>query len=403
MFEIAGKKGKAICFTNAIEYEAISQIQAICNNPISENSNIRIMPDVHAGKGCTIGTTMTITDKVCPNIVGVDIGCGMYVIKLAEKDIDFKKLDAVIYKIPSGSDINEKPLIPFDLSQLKCYKQLGNIDYLLCSIGSLGGGNHFIEVEVSKDGNYYLIIHSGSRYLGKKVAGIYQEKAIELHKGKDDFLRQKKEIIKTYKEIGKTQQIEQALKELTNEYNEKSPKLAKDLCYLYGEELKDYLHDIVICQEYAKVNREVIGGTIVREMGFDVLEQFHTIHNYIDMERKILRKGAISAEAGEKVLIPLNMKDGSILAIGKGNAKWNYSAPHGAGRLMSRTEARECISLDVYKYIMNGIYTSSVNQETIDEAPLAYKKPEDIIETIGDTVEILEVMKPVYNFKSSSR
>lgn len=403
MFEIAGKKGKAICFANAIEYEAISQIQAICNNPISENSNIRIMPDVHAGKGCTIGTTMTITDKVCPNIVGVDIGCGMYVIKLANTDIDFTVLDEVIHTIPSGQNVYENAVSTFPLEKLRCFKELGNIDYILRSIGTLGGGNHFIEVEVSSNGEHYIVIHSGSRYLGKKVAGIYQEKAIELHKGKNDFLKQKQEIIRTYKEAGRTQQIEQSLKDLTKEYNEKSPKLPKDLCYLYGEELEDYLHDIVICQEYAKVNREIIGGTIVREMGFDVLEQFHTIHNYIDMERKILRKGAISAEAGEKVLIPLNMKDGSILAIGKGNAKWNYSAPHGAGRLMSRTEARECISLDVYKYVMNGIYTSSVNQETIDEAPLAYKKPEDIIETIGDTVEILEVMKPVYNFKSSSR
>ena len=360
MLEITGKKGKAICFAKTIEAEAVKQIEAICNSPISEGSRIRIMPDVHAGKGCTIGTTMTITDKVCPNIVGVDIGCGMYVIKLANIDMDFTVLDEVIHTIPSGQNVYENAVSTFPLEKLRCFKELGNIDYILRSIGTLGGGNHFIEVEVSSNGEHYIVIHSGSRYLGKKVAGIYQEKAIELHKGKDDFLKQKQEIIRTYKETGKTQQIEQALKDLTKEYNEKSPKLPKDLCYLYGEELEDYLHDIVICQEYAKVNREHIGAYIVSQMGLEVKGSFHTIHNYIDPVRKVLRKGAISAEAGEMLLIPLNMKDGSILAMGKGNSDWNYSAPHGAGRLMSRAKAKECIPLDTYKYLMQHLRRSTI-------------------------------------------
>ena len=401
MLEITGKKGKAICFAKTIETEAVKQIEAICNSPISEGSRIRIMPDVHAGKGCTIGTTMTITDKVCPNIVGVDIGCGMYVIKLANTDIDFTVLDEVIHTIPSGQNVYENAVSTFPLEKLRCFKELGNIDYILRSIGTLGGGNHFIEVEVSSNGEHYIVIHSGSRYLGKKVAGIYQEKAIEFHKGKDDFLKQKQEIIRTYKEAGRTQQIEQALKDLTKEYNEKSPKLPKDLCYLYGEELEDYLHDIVICQEYAKVNREHIGAYIVSQMGLEVKGSFHTIHNYIDPVRKVLRKGAISAEAEEILLIPLNMKDGSILAMGKGNSDWNYSAPHGAGRLMSRAKAKECIPLDTYKYLMQGVYTTCVNENTLDEAPFAYKKMEDILDCIDEAVDVIDILKPLYNFKAS--
>lgn len=359
------------------------------------------MPDVHAGKGCTIGTTMTITDKVCPNIVGVDIGCGMYTVKLAETEMDFEKIDAVCHFIPSGMKVWEGRMERFDLTGLRCYRSLRDTKRLERSLGTLGGGNHFIEIDRAADGTCYLVIHSGSRNLGKQVAEIYQQLAIDLHMGKEEYFHQRDEIIRTYKEAGRRSEIQGVLRELKNNFETREPFVPRDLCWLYGTFLEDYLHDVEICQQFAKRSRERMAEIILEKTGMTASEAFHTIHNYIDTEEKILRKGAIAAHKGEKVLIPVNMRDGSVLATGKGNSEWNYSAPHGAGRVMSRGKAKESIDLAAYKASMDGIYTTSVNESTIDEAPMAYKALDDIIEVIRDSVDIIDIMKPIYNFKAS--
>ena len=401
MIEIKGKVNSAICYTSQIEEGAKEQIEKMCSYPLSEGSLIRIMPDVHAGKGCTIGTTMTISDKVCPNIVGVDIGCGMYMVKLREKDLDFEKIDEAAHFIPSGMAVWDGRTERFDLEQLRCYRSLKDTKRLERSLGTLGGGNHFIEIEVSKDGTYYLVIHTGSRNLGKQVAEIYQNLAIDLHKGKEEYFNKKKEIIKTYKEAGRKKEIQSALDDLAKSYIEKELKVPSELCWLYGEFLDDYLHDINICQEFAKKNREKIAEIIMEKTALHGEEAFHTIHNYIDTDEMILRKGSIAAHKDEKVLIPINMRDGSILAVGKGNKQWNYSAPHGAGRLMSRTEAKKKLSMDNYVESMKEIYSTSVNKATLDESPMAYKSIDEILLQIDETTEIIEVLKSVYNFKAS--
>lgn len=400
MLEIRGKVNTAICFARVIEDEAIAQIRRMCDTGMAGGSRIRIMPDVHAGKGCTIGTTMTITDKAVPNVVGVDIGCGMYTVKLGKVDIDFAKVDEVCHFIPSGMDVWEGRIVRFDLSELRCYRELRDSRRLERSIGTLGGGNHFIEIDEAADGTKYLVIHSGSRNLGKQVAEFYQQLAIDLHSGKEEYFRMRDEIIRTYKEQGRRTEIQEALKALKNEYETKNPDVPEDLCWLYGEYLEDYLHDVEICQRFAKLNREKMAEIILERTGMQAEDAFHTIHNYIDTEEMILRKGAIAAHEGEKVLIPINMRDGSVLAVGKGNPDWNYSAPHGAGRVMSRAKAKESIDLDEYKASMSGIYTTSVNEQTLDEAPMAYKALEDIIDVIKESVDVIEVLKPIYNFKA---
>ena len=400
MLEIRGKVNTAICFARVIEDEAIAQIRRMCDTGMAGGSRIRIMPDVHAGKGCTIGTTMTITDKAVPNVVGVDIGCGMYTVKLGKVDIDFAKVDEVCHFIPSGMDVWEGRIVRFDLSELRCYRELRDSRRLERSIGTLGGGNHFIEIDEAADGTKYLVIHSGSRNLGKQVAEFYQQLAIDLHSGKEEYFRMRDEIIRTYKEQGRRTEIQEALKALKNEYETKNPDVPEDLCWLYGEYLEDYLHDVEICQRFAKLNREKMAEIILERTGMQAEDAFHTIHNYIDTEEMILRKGAIAAHEGEKVLIPINMRDGSVLAVGKGNPDWNYSAPHGAGRVMSRAKAKESIGLDEYKASMNGVYTTSVNEQTLDEAPMAYKALEDIIDVIKESVDVIEVLKPIYNFKA---
>lgn len=399
MFEIRGKVNTALCYAKIVEDEAIQQIKRMCDYEFTEGSKIRIMPDVHAGKGCTIGTTMTVTDKAVPNIVGVDIGCGMYTVNLGKTDIDFPKLDEAAHFIPSGMNIWEGRQERFDLQQLRCYRSLKNTKWLERSLGTLGGGNHFIEVDEAKDGTKYLIIHTGSRNLGKQVAELYQNLAVELNKGKEAYFRQRDEIIRTYKEQGRRKEIQAALEAIA--WVEREATMPKDLCYLYGTYLEDYLHDVEICQRFAKRNREKIAEILLARAGITGGEAFHTIHNYIDMDEKILRKGAIAAHEGEKVLIPINMRDGSVLAVGKGNPDWNFSAPHGAGRIMSRTTAKENLSLEAYRDTMKGIYTTSVNAATLDEAPQAYKSLEDIIDVINGTVDIIEIMKPIYNFKAS--
>ena len=399
MIEIKGKLNTAICYASVVEEEAIEQIRRMCDYEFTAGSRIRIMPDVHAGKGCTIGTTMTVIDKAVPNIVGVDIGCGMYTVNLGSGDVDFEKVDAAAHFIPSGMNVWEGRQERFDLTDLRCYRNLKDVKRLERSLGTLGGGNHFIEIDEAADGTKYLIIHSGSRNLGKQVAEHYQQMAIELHSGKEEYFKQRDEIIRTYKEQGRRNEIEGALKKLS--WKKKEMIIPEDLCYLYDTWLEDYLHDVVICQRFARRSREIMAEILMQRSGLAGGEAFHTIHNYIDTDEMILRKGAIAAHAGEKVLIPINMRDGSVLAIGKGNPEWNYSAPHGAGRILSRRAAKEKLSLEEYRETMKGVYTTSVNEATLDESPMAYKSLEDIIDVIRDSVDIIEVMKPVYNFKAS--
>lgn len=401
MFEIRGKVNTAVCYAKVIEDGAIEQIQRMCDYKLTEGSRVRIMPDVHAGKGCTIGTTMTVSDKVCPNIVGVDIGCGMYTLKLTAQTLDFEKIDAACHYIPSGKNVWEGRMERFALTDLRCYRSLRDAKRLERSLGTLGGGNHFIEIDKASDGTFYLIIHSGSRNLGKQVAEVYQQLAIDLHMGKEDYFRQRDEIIRTYKEAGRRGEIQKALKELKNNYETHELLIPEDLCWLEGTFLEDYLHDVEICQNFARRSRERMAEIILERTGMGAEEGFHTIHNYIDTREMILRKGAIAAHAGEKVLIPLNMRDGSVIAIGKGNPEWNYSAPHGAGRVMSRGRAKETLNMEDYKASMEGIYTTSINEKTIDEAPMAYKSLDDIIDVIRESVNVIDIMKPVYNFKAS--
>ena len=401
MFEIKGKVNTAVCYAAVVEEEAIEQIRRMCDYEFTEGSKIRIMPDVHAGKGCTIGTTMTINDKVVPNIVGVDIGCGMYTVELGPVNIDFERVDAAVHEIPSGRGVWEGRMERFDLTGLACYRSLKQTKRLERSLGTLGGGNHFIEIDVASDGNKYLVIHSGSRNLGKQVAELYQALAVDLNLGKANYFEQRDEIIRTYKEQGRRSEIQAALKSLEAEWKAKEPTMPADLCYLYGTYLEEYLHDVEICQQFARRSRERMAEIILEKTGMTARSSFHTIHNYIDTKEMILRKGSIAAHAGELVLIPINMRDGSVLARGKGNPEWNFSAPHGAGRLMSRMKARETLNLEAYRKTMEGIYTTSVNESTLDEAPMAYKSLDDILDVIRDSVDVIEVLKPIYNFKAS--
>ena len=400
MEEIRGKYNTAISFAKVIEDAAREQIRRMCNYEFTKDSKIRIMPDVHAGKGCTIGTTMTVTDKAVPNIVGVDIGCGMYTVKLETDSRDFEKIDEAAHYIPSRRNVWNSRQERFDLTELNCYRSLKETRHIEKSLGTLGGGNHFIEIDKAADGTFYLVIHTGSRNLGKQVAEIYQRLAIDLAKGKDKFFAQKEEIIAVYKSLGRKKDIQPKLKELEKEYRGKKASMPDDLCYVYGKYFHQYLHDMELCQNFARLNRELIAKILLGKAGIMGGEAFHTVHNYIDIGELIIRKGAIAAHKDEKVLIPINMRDGSVLAVGKGNDDWNYSAPHGAGRLMSRSDAKEKLSMDDYKNSMAGIYTTSISEGTLDESPQAYKSLDDIIDVIGDTVEIIEVMKPVYNFKA---
>jgi len=401
MLEIKGKVNAAICYASVIEDDAIEQIRRMCDYEFTEGSKIRIMPDVHSGKGCTIGTTMTVIDKAVPNIVGVDLGCGMYTVNLGKVEIDFEKLDEACHYVPSGMNVWQGRQERFNLEKLRCYRALKDSKRLERSLGTLGGGNHFIEVDVASDGTKYLVIHTGSRNLGKQVAEIYQNLAVELNRGMEDYFKMRDEIIRTYKEQGRRSEIQAALKEIAWKKANGPTTIPEDLCFLYGQYFDDYLADVEICQQFAKRNRELIAEIILDRCNLTATDAFHTIHNYIDTDEMILRKGAIAAHKDEKVLIPINMRDGSVLAIGKGNPDWNYSAPHGAGRVMSRNKAKQVLSLDEYKKAMEGIYSTSVNEETLDEAPMAYKSLNDIIDVIEETVDVIEVIKPIYNFKAN--
>lgn len=394
-------------FTDNIEQEALDQIHTLLSQDAFKNCKVRIMPDVHAGAGCVIGFTADLGDKVIPNIVGVDIGCGMLCVSVGHGSIDFEKLDNIIRTyVPSGRNVHEGRQMHYErLQELYCYRELKDTKRIERSIGTLGGGNHFIEIDVADDGYKYLVIHTGSRNLGKQVADYYQNLAYELMSGKDDLYEKQTALIEEYKAAGRKSEIQIAIKELHRNFRAKIPNIPKDLCYLEGKYREQYLHDMKICQEFAYFNRLTIAQIICNHMGWgvdmDMPDYFETIHNYIDHDSNIVRKGAIAANKGQRVLIPMNMRDGCILGVGKGNEDWNCSAPHGAGRLMSRTKARETLSMSDYTHSMDGIFTTSVSSDTIDEAPMAYKPAEEIIKYIEPTVEILRILKPVYNFKAS--
>ena len=401
MIDIIGKFNTARCFATTVEDAALEQIRTVCDSEAFSASRIRIMPDVHMGKGCTIGTTMTITDKIVPAMVGVDIGCGMYTVYLGNIDIDFEKVDEAARYIPCGREVWDGRYERFDLTELRCYRNLKHAPRLERSLGTLGGGNHFIEIDEDENGGKYLVIHSGSRNLGTQVAEHYQNLAVDLNAGKEDYYRRRDEIIRTYKEQGRRAEIQAALKALEREYKSKQASLPEALCYLYGRFMEDYLHDVDICQRFARRNRERMAEIILDRCGFTAIEGFQTIHNYIDVQEMILRKGAVSAKAGERLLIPINMRDGSLICIGKGNEDWNCSAPHGAGRLMSRTAAFERLTMAEYERAMAGIYTTCVVPATLDESPMAYKSMNEIVENIEPTAEIICRIRPIYNFKAA--
>ena len=403
--EVNGKYSSAKVFCDKLEPEVVSQIVELCNQNFCKDSKIAIMPDTHAGKGCVIGFTADLGDKVIPNIVGVDIGCGMLTVELGNIDIDLKELDDIINKyVPSGKNVHEGRGVRFSrFQELNCYRDLKNSKRIERSIGTLGGGNHFIEVNIDEEKKLYLVIHSGSRNLGKQVAEHYQNLAIDICAGKEEYYIRREQLIEEYKREGKRKLIEQELIKLKKEYDEMMPEYPKELCFLTGKFREKYLNDMNICQEYAVLNRITIANIILGKLLNKRVQDFYyfnTTHNYINFKDNIIRKGSISAYEGERVLIPINMRDGSILAIGKGNANWNYSAPHGAGRLMSRTKAKESLTLEEYQKSMEGIFTTSVNESTLDEAPMAYKPIEEIMNNIQDTVEVLSVIKPIYNFKA---
>lgn len=399
MIELQGKYNSAKIFTDVVDQNAISQVFELLNQEFVTGSRIRMMPDIHAGAGCTIGTTMTIKDRIVPNLVGVDIGCGMYTVTLEKNDLDVKKLDSVIRdRVPSGANIRETPHAnakKIDLSQLRCAKHINSLR-AENSIGTLGGGNHFIEVDVGDDGKLYLIIHSGSRHLGLEVANYYQEAGYKVLDHKDDACI--KEVIAIMKASGCQKHIQKALEVLKKTHYAHVPKA---LAYVSGRLFDDYIHDMKIVQQFADLNRKTIAAEILQGMGLHAEDAFSTVHNYIDTDAMILRKGAVSAKAGEKLLIPINMRDGSLLCVGKGNEDWNYSAPHGAGRLMSRAQAKESFTVEEFQKQMDGIYTTSACQATLDECPMAYKAMNDIVDNIGPTAEVLEVLRPIYNFKAN--
>lgn len=444
MFEIKGKYNIAKVFANKVDSETISQITALCNQQWLEGCNIAIQADTHAGKGCTIGTTITLKDKVSPSLVGVDISCGMLVIQIPkELKLNLEKIDNFINdNIPAGFEVNE--MLQYNelelnllLTSLHCYENLKNVSRIKKACGSLGGGNHFIELNKDDENNHYLVIHTGSRNLGKQVAEIYQDIAdAHCNKAKENKERERQELINKLKKEGKQKEIQKELERFQKEY-EGVRKIPYDLCYLEGQDMKNYLEDTHICNEYAKMSRVSIAQRILEfivednlssfpdsseqmkdlnvwidetqenhfEFGYenrfiDVRSDvFQTLHNYIGKDN-VLRKGAISAQKGETVIIPINMRDGSIIAVGKGNAEYNCSGPHGAGRLLSRSEAKEQINIEDFKETMKDVYSSSVVTSTLDEAPMAYKPIESIIENIQDTVEIQKIINPIYNFKA---
>ena len=400
MIEVRGKYNEAKIFTDVVDNASVSQVIELCNQEFAAGSRIRLMPDIHAGAGCTVGTTMTVRDKIVPNLVGVDIGCGMEVIRIREEYIEPQKLDKLIYeKIPSGFSVRSKPhrfLDMVDLDALCCIDHI-NRPRAEKSMGTLGGGNHFIEADKDDEGHIYIVVHSGSRHLGLEVAKYYQEEGYKVLNHSDDASLQ--QVIAEMKRAGKQKDIEKTVKKLKNV---KQTAVPRELAYVTGELFERYIHDMKIVQQYAALNRQAMIDEIVKGMKFHAEEQFTTIHNYIDTDNMILRKGAVSAQKGEKLLIPINMRDGSLICEGKGNEDWNCSAPHGAGRLMSRAAAKQSFTVSEFKKQMAGVYTTSVNKGTLDECPMAYKGMQDILDNIGPTAEVLKIIRPIYNFKAGA-
>lgn len=399
MKEVIGKYNTAKVFTDIVDESSLKQVKTLCDQEFTSGQRIRLMPDIHAGAGCTIGTTMIIGDKIVPNLVGVDIGCGMETLCIkadseVSKNFDAEKLDKIIRKnIPCGFEINKYPHEFTKEVDWKNIKGIFNEERAKRSIGTLGGGNHFIEADRDEEGNLYIVVHSGSRHAGLEIAGFYQKEAFKQLNAIDS-----KAIVEQLKAEGREQEINETLNKM------KQNVVPKDLAYVSGELFDNYINDMKIMQHFASLNRKAMIQKIAVGLRIgekDIFDQFTTIHNYIDTDSMILRKGAVSAKKGEKLLIPINMRDGSLICIGKGNKDWNYSAPHGAGRIMSRAEAKKKLSLEEFKNQMSDVWSSSVNEDTLDEAPMAYKNIEDIVSNIGDTVEVIKTIKPIYNFKAS--
>lgn len=405
-------------FTDNIEANALEQIKELLSIDVFSDKKIRIMPDVHAGSGCVIGFTGDLGDKVIPNIVGVDIGCGMRILNLGKiTEIDFHAFHEHIRgNVPSGMFVREdrfgfKPLVGEEMeiyreakqlvTELYCYREIKDSGRINKAIGSLGGGNHFIELDTDDEGNVYLVIHTGSRNLGKQVADIYQAKAVKhLTEGADKFDETIKRTIEEYKAAGRRSELQNVIKTMRKEHQDKEPSLPADLCYVEGDMREQYLHDMRICQQWAILNRKLISLLLLRFFpNVKINEEFESVHNYIS-DDNIIRKGSISAAKGERCIIPLNMRDGSLICTGKGNPDWNYSAPHGAGRVLSRTQAYEKITMEEFEASMQGIYSESVNDFTRDESPMVYKPAAEIIANIGETVNIDNVIRPIFNFKA---
>lgn len=405
MINIKGKYSSAEVFADNIDENALVQIEQLCSQPFSEGGKIRIMPDVHAGKGCVIGFTANLGEMVIPNIVGVDIGCGMLTAELGDVDFDFEKLDGIINKyVPVGKDVRNGRIRRFPkLSEMNCYRKLNDTKRIERSIGTLGGGNHFIEIDIDDDGCKYLVIHTGSRNLGKQVAELYQNLAYDVCRGLDKMFEERDRLIAEYKAQGRRQEIQSVIKQLMKDYNEKATDIPQELCYLTGKYRQQYLDDMSVCQEFAVLNRQTIAEVIIKNLfgnKFEDYKSFETVHNYIDIENNIVRKGAVSAKSGEIILIPINMRDGSLICKGKGNEDWNCSAPHGAGRLLSRESAKETLSVDEYKKQMEGIYSTCICENTLDESPMAYKSIDEIVKQITPTADIIKRIKPIYNYKA---
>ncbi|CAH2716190.1 RNA-splicing ligase RtcB [Neobacillus rhizosphaerae] len=400
MIKITGLQTEAKIFSNYPQETALEQIQELCNQAFLKDTKISIMPDYHAGKGCVIGTTIQLKDTVVPNLVGVDVGCGVLTVKIQDKKVDFNELDNIIRTyVPSGQELHSDETVGFINTSFPAIQEFKaehilNENRSLYSLGTLGGGNHFIEISVDSDGYHYLTIHTGSRYVGAKIATYYQKVAISKLRQHDLT-----EIIEKLKGEGRNKEIQTVIQS----YKEKNPVIPNDLAYLEGEDFQHYIHDMKLAQSFAKANREEIARSITDNMGFEEMDRFDTVHNYIDTDNLILRKGAVSAQKGERLIIPINMRDGSILAVGKGNEEWNYSAPHGAGRVLSRTKAMKTLNMEDFHNTMKDVWTTSVSEETLDEAPMAYKSMNEILEKVEETVEIAGFIKPVYNFKASEK
>jgi RNA-splicing ligase RtcB len=401
MFELTGKYGTAKIFSDGQDEKAVGQIIGLLNQPFVNGCQVRIMSDYHYGAGCVIGFTCNLGDKIIPNLVGVDLGCGMFVVDLGKINLDLVYLDDTIHsKIPAGKTAHKNIIQKFSkITNLKCYRELKHTEIFERQIGTLGGGNHFLEIDIGDNDNKYLVIHSGSRNLGKQVADYYQNLAIESCKGLGDFNQVKMDLIGFLKVTGKKTEIQKEIKRLEKEFSNAQPKYPRDLCFLQNEQREDYLHDMAICQEYASLNRMTMVKIIFDAMQIDNGDSFETVHNYAS--DGMIRKGAVSAKIGEKLIIPINMRDGSLICIGKGNNDWNDSAPHGAGRLMGRNEAKRTLSLTEFESTMSGVYSTTVNGSTLDESPEAYKSMDEIIANIGDTVTVEKIIRPIYNFKAS--